>query len=179
MTRDELAYILRAASQITGDPNVVIVGSQAILGTFDEDDLPDRVTLSVEADVAFWDDTADRKADQVDGAIGESSRFHETFGYYAQGVSITTSILPDGWRERLVRFENHSTAPGRGWCLDAHDLALAKLAAGREKDHEFVRALIEVDLLDCAVLLERAVTLPVGAVVRRRIETFVGAFLKR
>jgi hypothetical protein len=36
------------------------------------------------------------KADKVDGAIGELSTFHETSGYYAQGVSVSTAILPSG-----------------------------------------------------------------------------------
>ena len=36
------------------------------------------------------------------GAIGESSMFHDTFGYYAQGVLETTAVLPTGWRARLA-----------------------------------------------------------------------------
>jgi hypothetical protein len=63
-------------------------------------------------DVAFFEDPEDRKADQVDGAIGELSPFHETFGYYAQGVSVATAVLPDGWRDRLVRVDTPSSAPG-------------------------------------------------------------------
>jgi hypothetical protein len=68
--------------------------------------------------VAFFDDPDDRKADQVDGAIGGLSSFHETFGYYAQGVSVSTAVLPEGWRDRLVLVETASTAPGRGYLLD-------------------------------------------------------------
>ena len=41
----------------------------------------------------------DIKADLIDGSIGEASMFHETFGYYAQGVVERTAVLPDGWRE--------------------------------------------------------------------------------
>ena len=32
------------------------MGSQAILGTYDEDDLPPEATASMEADLAFLDD---------------------------------------------------------------------------------------------------------------------------
>ena len=91
-----LAHIPRAASQIADDPDVVVIGSQSILGTFDEDVLPDPVIGSVEADVTFWDDPHDLKSDAVDGAIGEDSGFHQTYGYYAQGVSVSTAVLPDG-----------------------------------------------------------------------------------
>jgi hypothetical protein len=116
--REHLEHVLRAASQIAEDPDVLVIGSQSILGAIDEERLPPEATASIEVDVAFFDDPDDRKADQVDGAIGELSAFHETFGYYAQGVSATTAVLPDGWRDRLVLVQTASTAPGRGHLLD-------------------------------------------------------------
>ena len=73
-------HILRAASTIAGDPDVLVIGSQSVLGSFADADLPLEATSSMEADIAFFDDLADAKADQVDGAIGELSAFHETFG---------------------------------------------------------------------------------------------------
>jgi hypothetical protein len=30
----------------------------------------------------------------------------------------------------------------RGWCLEVHDLAIGKYAAGREKDRDFTKALV-------------------------------------
>jgi len=35
--------------------------------------------------------------------------FHQTHGYYAQGVGPETATLPTGWRRRLVRVENPNT----------------------------------------------------------------------
>jgi hypothetical protein len=105
VTREQLAHILRAASAIAGERDVLVIGSQSVLGTFGEQQLPFEATSSMEADVAFFDDPGDIKADRVDGAIGELSGFHETFGFYAQGVSVTTAVLPDGWRDRVVSFE--------------------------------------------------------------------------
>ena len=46
------------------------------------------------------------KAEILTATIGEESHFHEAFGIYADGVSETTSILPDGWRERLVKIQD-------------------------------------------------------------------------
>jgi hypothetical protein len=117
---EHLEHVLRAASQIANDPEVLVIGSQSVLGAIPEDQLPMAATASIEVDVAFFDDPDDHKADQVDGAIGELSLFHETFGYYAQGVSVSTAVLPDGWRGRLVVVETASTAPGRGYLLDPH-----------------------------------------------------------
>lgn len=70
---------------------MVVIGSQAILGSFDESDLPPEAWRSVEADVVFFDDPDQAKADRVDGAIGEESAFHQTNGYYGQGVSLSTA----------------------------------------------------------------------------------------
>ena len=94
-------------------------------------------------------------------------------GYYAQGVSITTANLPWGWRSRLVRFDTPSTQPGVAWRLDPHDLALAKLSAGREKDYEYVDALIEDDKLTTQKLLERVVTMAISPVHTRRIKRWI------
>jgi hypothetical protein len=152
VTREQLEDILRAASTITREPDVLLIGSQSVLGSFAEDDLPPEATSSMEADVAFFDDPADAKADQVDGAIGELSLFHETFGSYAQGVSVTTAILPEGWRDRMVTFTTPGTAPGRGLCLDPHDCVILKLVAGREKDLPFAAALIREGLIDTGIL---------------------------
>ena len=94
MKREQLEHLLRAASSIVGDRDILVVGSQAVLGSIPDERLPSEATTSIEADLAFLDDPVDEKADQVDGAIGELSQFHETHGYYAQGVSVVTAILP-------------------------------------------------------------------------------------
>lgn len=93
MRRIRLEHLLRAASTITGEHDVIVIGSQSILASHPDDVLPPEATGSIEADVAFLTDPGDVMADQVDGAIGELSPFHERFGYYAQGVSTSTAIL--------------------------------------------------------------------------------------
>jgi hypothetical protein len=155
MRRQDLEHIVRAASAITGEQDVLVVGSSAVLGSWDESRLPPEATRSIEADIAFFDDPDDLKADLVDGAIGELSLFHTTFGYHAQGVSLGTARSPEGWRERLVVLDTPSTRPGRGLCLEAHDCAISKLVASRPKDREFAAALIEGGLLDVVRLAER------------------------
>ena len=100
MRRDQLEHAIRTACQIIQQHEVIVVGSQAILGTYDE------------------------------------------------------SQLPDGWRGRLAKVQNaHTAAPSgaprfTGWCLDKKDLCVAKLAAFREKDRNFVAALLEANLVD-------------------------------
>lgn len=101
MKRTDPAHVLRAASRIIDD-DMLIIGSQAIHGGIAESDLPELTMLSREVDIAFFDDPDDGKADRLDGAIGEMSMFDQTFGYYAQGVSVQTAILPAVTRS-LVR----------------------------------------------------------------------------
>jgi len=155
MKRAELEHLLRAASAITERRDVLVLGSQAILGTYDEDELPNAAILSVEADLAFLDDPDQSISDLVDGILGEDSQFHRTHGFYGQGVSISVATLPNGWFERIVIIEGRNTSPGRGLCLDPHDLVVAKLIAHREKDLEFATALLEAGLIQAQTLAQR------------------------
>ena len=155
MNRVQLEHVLRAAATIVHDPDLLVIGSQSILGTYGEDSLPVEATTSIEADLAFLDDADGSKADRVDGAIGELSRFHETFGYYAQGVSVATAVLPDGWNMRTVEFAPPGAAPARARCLEPHDCVVAKLVAGREKDRAFAAALIMAGTVNPETLIDR------------------------
>ncbi|EAY59129.1 hypothetical protein TBCG_00733 [Mycobacterium tuberculosis C] len=160
MTRQQLAHLLRRACAVVGDVDVLVLGSQSILGSFDENELPPQATASQEADIAFVNDPARDKADHVDVAIGEMSDFHRSNGVYAEGVHIDTAILPNGWRDRLVSWTVESSRPAKPRFLEPHDLAVAKLAAGREKDKAFVAALIRSGLLDVGVIQARVLLLP-------------------
>lgn len=174
MTREQLEHILRAASAIAREPDVLVIGSQSVLGSFAEGELPQEATSSMEADIAFFDDPADAKADQVDGAIGELSMFHESFGYYAQGVSVTTAVLPEGWRDR-VEFATPGTAPGRGLCLDPHDCVISKLVAGREKDLSFAAALVREGLIDPDLLASRIETVDADPRVIAKVQSWIAS----
>lgn len=164
MRRDQLEHAIRTACQIIGRDEVIVVGSQAILGTYDEADLPSAATLSREVDVLPIADTNEETAvlaDAIEGVAGELSLFEETHGYSIDGVDLSTSILPPHWRDRLVKVQNANTAPPgsdrqfTGWCLDRHDLCVAKLCAFRTKDQNFVGALLDAGLVEALVIEER------------------------
>lgn len=151
MRRHELEHILRASASVTGAQEIVVIGSQAILGSFPW--APEELLVSREADVFTFRDPLD--AEKIDGAIGERTTFHETFGYYAHGVAEETATLPAGWKERLVRVQNENTGGAAGLCLEANDLAVSKLVAGREKDLNFVRAMLRRQLADVGIVSQR------------------------
>jgi hypothetical protein len=169
MRRDQLEHAIRTACQIIGQPEVVVVGSQSILGSFAEDELPAEATMSVEVDilplVEDGDETA-RLADLLEGVAGEWSPFEEQHGFSIDGVDQTTVVLPDGWRDRLVKVQNANTAAPSGqpqftgWCLDKEDLCVAKLCAFREKDQNFVASLLDARLVDAEVIARRFAAVP-------------------
>jgi hypothetical protein len=54
-----------------------------------------------------------------------------------------------------VRFETPATTGVVAWCLEPHDLWVSKAIAGREKDLEFCRALVERGLVQGERLRQR------------------------
>jgi hypothetical protein len=137
MKRSDLEHLIRAAGAIGQDSQIVVIGSQAILGQFP--DAPRSLLMSAEADV--FPLNRPEHSDLIDGVIGEGSRFHQEFGYYAQGVDEHTAILPQGWRDRLVRVSNPNTGGVVGLCLEVNDLAISKYVAGRPKELKFTKEL--------------------------------------
>ena len=78
MRRDQLEHAIRTACQIIDRREVIVVGSQAILGTYDENELPAAATMSVEIDILpIAADEAEtvQLADLIEGAAGEFSPF--------------------------------------------------------------------------------------------------------
>jgi hypothetical protein len=167
MRRSELEHLIRASGDIADDDEIIIIGSQAILGQFP--DAPARLLSSMEADV--YPRNYPEKADKVDGAIGEGSSFHELHGYYAQGVGKRTAVLPEDWESRLVTVNNENTNGVTGYCLEVHDLAVSKLIAMRPKDLEFVQELVRHDMLDKQTMLRRLRQTDLQKSVRTSVRT--------
>ena len=92
---------------------MIVVGSQSILGTFREDQLPADATMSVEIDILpICDDNAEteRLADLIEGVAGEFSPFEELHGFSIDGVDLSTPDLPTGELiRRLVRVSRGRT----------------------------------------------------------------------
>jgi hypothetical protein len=151
MKRADLEHILRASKSVTGETEFIVVGSQAILGEFP--DAPRALRESMEADL--YPRHRPQLAAKIEGSLGRYSQFDQTFGYHADGVSPTTATLPAGWEDRLVKLTNDNTAGAIGWCLEVHDLAISKLVAGREKDLEYLRCLINHRMVQPATLQAR------------------------
>lgn len=157
MNIEQLRHLLRASAQIVGDDQFIVIGSQSILGNYPN--APIDFLWSTEADLIAKNKP--RQTDKLE-SIGELSEFHQTHGIYADPVSEKTAVLAKGWKGRLVNILTHD-ADGEtvtGLCLDPHDLFVSKVAAGREKDMEFVRAMIEHRMVSRDRVLQLAGAVP-------------------
>ncbi len=170
MKKADLEHIIRAATSVTNQYEVIVVGSQSILGSVEAP--PDECLASKEADIIVPGNEA--LSDLIDGAIGEGSPFESCFGYYAQGVDSSTCILAEGWRDRLVRLQSQNTDGKVGFCLEVTDLFLAKCAANREKDRDFNLALLRHGIVDPMVALARVDLLPLDREGRERVAALIG-----
>ena len=170
MKKLHVDHVLRAAGRITGEKQFIIVGSQALHGKFP--DVADEIVRSFEVDLI-----ATKGVERTEwlNAIGQDSRFHETFGYYADPVDESAAILPKGWKGRLVNLPAGDTEGVRALCLEPHDLAIAKYAAGRDKDRTFTRELARRGYTKRARLLELLDETPMAADSKARIKSQIEA----
>jgi hypothetical protein len=177
--RAEFEHVIAAAANVTGQDEFVVIGSQAILGT--HPDAPETMLMSLEVDIYPRD--RPELVDEIDGALGDGSQFHVTFGYYAHGVGPETAKAPAGWEQRLVRV----TVPPRlssdrtpvAWCLDVADLVLSKCAAGRPRDWDYTREALAAGVVDGDVLLERVSDLPLNETSRKHVESILRTIIAK
>lgn len=171
MRRDQFEHVIRAAAEVVDD-EIVVVGSQAVLAVYPE--APEPLLTSLEVDM--FPRTRPERADEIDGALGDGSPFHATWGYYAHGVGPETPIAPAGWQERLVKVELPPISRRSGtvvaWCLEPHDIVLAKLAAGRPQDRVYALEAIRAGLVDPEQLRRGIALMPEthGDTTRTRLE---------
>jgi hypothetical protein len=164
MKRTDLEHIIRAAGSIVEDNEIIVVGSQSVLGQYP--DAPESLIRSMEADI--YPKNKHHLSDLIDGSIGELSPFHQIFSYYAHGVGKDTATLPDGWEQRLIPIQNDNTRGIIGWCLEIHDLLASKYVAGRERDLEFAAEAIRHGLILKDLLDEKIKLLPVNQTLKER-----------
>jgi hypothetical protein len=154
--RQDLEHLLRASGDILNETHFYIIGSQSILGKFP--DAPEELLWSAEADLI-----AKNKPKETDrlNEIGEDSPFHDLHGYYVDPVAESTAHLPKGWKGRLVNLTGPGTNGVIGLCLDAHDLFVSKVSAGRPKDIDYVKVMIKHQMVSMDRVLEYAEKVPV------------------
>ena len=98
MTREQLEHAIRAACDVAGDTELLIFGSQAILGQFPE--VPAALRASIEVDLQ--PKNRPEAADLIDAMLGEYSQFHSTHGFYVHGLLLEATKVLEGWQARAI-----------------------------------------------------------------------------
>jgi len=139
--------------QATARPERIIVfGSSSLLSSHPELGEPgEPLESSFDADFLV-EPCSEDLARMLDEAVGENRRFHAMFGYYADFLRpAIVDSLPRNWEERLIPLSTIEHV----FCLEPHDLAVAKLHAGRRKDIDLLVVLLKRDLLCETIIRER------------------------
>ena len=163
MTKSELEHLLRKAGELAGDRDFFLIGSQSLRGI--RPAIPRNFPKTYEADLY------PRRHPQAWALLrehlGNRSQFFKRNGYYLDCTDPGLATLPDGWTERLIPFRTPRTGGVTAWCLEPHDLFASKLVAGREKDMQFLRAMLKHKLAKPAIVARRVEDLPVPSSRRK------------
>jgi hypothetical protein len=159
MKRTHLLKLLEAVRAKTPIETALIVGSQSVHALVDAN-IP-AVEASLEVDLLLAPGQFKHKASIME-EFGEESAFFRDNGVFVHAIGIGIVSLPPGWETRLVDLRDE-----RGQlvarAVEIHDTLAAKVIAGREKDFVFLRQLLERDLCDFGMLLERLLLLKSGS----------------
>lgn len=145
MRFETLKHLASVVSAMVPDVTIIVFGSSSALCSYP--DLPEKTDSyanTLDADFIFepWDALTGQ---MLDDALGKESIFFERYKYYADiNRPVIFDNFPPDFRDRLVSIEG---CP-RVWALDPHDMAVAKLWAGRPKDLRLLSVLVASDRLD-------------------------------
>ena len=147
-----LKRVARLALALTGSERIIVLGSSSLLATFGElGEAGQILSASYDADLLLEPDDEDL-AKILFEALGAERAFDKRFGYHVDILrAAIKDSLPPGWDTRLVPLAD---CPGV-FCLEPHDLAVAKLHASRPKDLGVLAALLATGRLSAATVRER------------------------
>jgi hypothetical protein len=166
-TLEDLERTVRAIAVEFKTDKIFIIGSQGILLAWP--DAPSLMRTSPEIDAypgnaRDWE-TQERKkhpeerpeaSEHIDALFGSGSQFHQTHGFYIDGVDEHTARLPAGWQTRAIT--RRIDVGGRAVTAVApcpEDLIVSKLARLDDKDKLFIEAYHSARPLEPTVIEER------------------------
>ena len=94
MTREELEHALRAAADVTGEKELIVIGSQAVLGRYPQAPAP----LLISQEIDIYAPAAPKMSDMIDAALGLDTQIWRTFGFYIDGVGPDTARVAPDWQ---------------------------------------------------------------------------------
>lgn len=140
-----LNRLLSEARKIIPDSPLIIFGSTSAFATWP--DLPETVDtyLQTRDTDLILDPWNEETAMALQNAVGKLSAYDQEHGVYADIIKPAAfANFPADFRDRLVPLEGCPNV----WALDPHDMAVAKMWAGRPKDLRLLSILLATGRLD-------------------------------
>jgi hypothetical protein len=151
-TLEDLERAVRAVAREFKTNKVFIIGSQSILLAWPN--APTLMRSSPEIDMypenaKTWEAQQEDKhpnetseaSEHINALFGSGSQFHQTFGFYIDGVVEHTAKLPHGWQTRaVVRHIDVDERTVVAVAPSPEDVIISKLARLEDKDKEFIEA---------------------------------------
>lgn len=169
MTKSDLELMLRHAGVIARDRDFFLFGSQSLRAVCPR--YPKEFPKTFEADL--YPRHQPQAWALLRAKMGRNSPFYKKHGFFLDCVDPGLATFPDGWTERLIPFRTPRTGGVTAWCLEPHDLFASKLVAWREKDQQFLRAMLKHKLVQSGVVLNRIEDLPVSPSRREELKNLV------
>lgn len=160
LSREKVEHGLRAAADILGTKDLVLIGSATAV--FGEGRYTLRMARSEEIDT-YSPDARARSGDELE-SIGPRTPFFETHGFYVDGVSPDTARMPADWRDRATTVPLKTDPSIRVTVPELNDVALSKLIAWREKDIGWLEDAAMLGRIDPVAMAGRVEAMPLHRV---------------
>jgi hypothetical protein len=166
-TLEDLERTVRAIATEFKTDKIFIIGSQSILLAWPDAPIVMRSSPEIDAfpaNARIWEvqekakhpDQSPEASEHIDALFGNGSQFHQTHGFYIDGVDENTAILPAGWQTRAtVRQVDVGGRTVTAVAPCPEDIIVSKLARLSDKDKSFIEAYNSARPLDPRVIEER------------------------
>lgn len=142
---DDLKRAVSSVATYFDADSVIIVGSQALL--VGRNDIAREIRMSEEfdmypANIHQWEKLhpGEEASEVINALFGEGSYFHQSHGFFIDGVDDRTANLASDWRDRaLVQMIDVGGRQVSAIAPEPNDLVASKLARGDPKDVVFAR----------------------------------------
>lgn len=142
MKNSEIYDALEALWVLVRESDPLVIGSQSLHGKYP--DVADTILFSREVDVILPNKA--KLGNWLVDVVGDGTPFAVDRGYYIDHVLAKEGfpVLADGWDQRSIRhpFTLSGEVRGQARFLSPEDMVISKLAAGRQKDFEFIGELV-------------------------------------
>jgi hypothetical protein len=161
-TIDDLERTVRAIAFHFNADEVFIIGSQSILLSWPEAPVLMRTSGEIDAypgNAKLWEISHQGQpaSEEIHGHFGWGSQFHNTHGFYVDGVDDHTARLPGDWRDRAIERPVELISGRRVLAIAPcpEDIIVSKLVRLEPKDKDFIAAFHKARPLNLKLIEER------------------------